>query len=378
MTRDPTRVTTTRIEFVRADRRSCRPFYGWSGARVAPACWCCVAILLLWLAVGELHAAPRGRTPTPPAAEGSGPIKRFLGASYLDLRPWVATYGLTSRWLETGRRLQLTSDYTTIVVEADRREVTVNGMRVYLGEPIVASAGTLWLGTVDARDLLGPILRPAGVAGMVPGLRVICLDPGHGGNDTGTQNKALKLDEKRLTLDVAQRVKTQLEAKGYKVIMTRTTDRYVELEDRADYANRARADLFVSIHFNAFPQPSVHGTETYILTRRGQRSSSSSKRENSDNIGLPGHGADPWNAVLGYALHRQLITKLGSLDRGLKFARFKVLTLINCPGILLESGYLSNDAEGRKIATPAYRAELANAIVVGIDNYAAQLKRARE
>jgi N-acetylmuramoyl-L-alanine amidase len=122
----------------------------------------------------------------------------------------------------------------------------------------------------------------------------------------------------------------------------------------------------------------VNGTETYILTRRGQRSSSSSKRESTDNIGLPGHASDPWNAVLGYAMHRQLVGKLQSFDRGMKFARFKVLTLLNCPGVLLESGYLTNDAEGRKIATPAYRAEIAASIVAGVDSYAAQLKRASD
>lgn len=376
MTRVPTRVTTTRIEFVRAGLglSRIRDFFDQAGSALCRGIGLLVVCALAATSVAE--AAPRGRSSTSASAESAGGVKTFMGASYLDLKGWAAKYGLTATWVEAGRRMKLSSDYTTLVLEADQRDLMINGLRVYLGEPMVASAGTLWLGTVDARDLLGPLLRPAGVAGSIPRLKVICLDPGHGGNDTGTQNKALKLDEKRLTLDVAQRVKTQLEAKGYKVLMTRTTDKYVELEDRADYANRARADLFISIHFNAFAQVSVNGTETYILTRRGQRSSSSSKREPTDNIGLPGHASDPWNALLGYAMHRQLVGKLQSFDRGMKFARFKVLTLLNCPGVLLESGYLTNDAEGRKIATPAYRAEIAASIVAGVDSYAAQLKRA--
>src|SRR5690606_11814780 len=110
----------------------------------------------------------------------------------------------------------------------------------------------------------------------------------------------LGLEEKRITLDVTLRVKKMLEAQGYRIVLTRSDDRFVELADRAQIANRASADLFVSIHFNAFPQPNINGTETYIVTRRGQRSTSTVKREASDNDVLPGNAMDPWNAVLGY------------------------------------------------------------------------------
>jgi len=340
--------------------------------------WFAAAVFLTaaWGTVSLAAPPTRSSKVAPPAS--SGKVLQFQGASYVDVPSWAARFGLKVTWIERGRRLQLSSDFTQMILEADRRELMINEMRVFLGEPIVASGGGLWIGSIDAQNLLGAILRPSGISGRVPALRVICLDPGHGGNDTGTQNRALKLDEKRLTLDVALRTKKLLESKGYRVVMTRTDDRYVELEDRAAYANRFKADLFVSIHFNAFPQPGVRGTETYILTRRTQRSTGASKRERSDNVGVPGHAFDPWNAVLGYAMHRQLINKLGSFDRGLKFARFKVLTLINCPGLLVESGYLSNEAEGRKIASASYRADLATAIFNGIEVYAAQLQRGRE
>jgi len=317
---------------------------------------------------------PRASAPAPAAAPTAG-VRTFLGATYVEATAWAARFGLKVSWLERGRRLQLFNQTTRIILEADRREVELDDLRVFLGEPIVESGGQLWLGTVDAATLLGAIIRPASIPGSPPALRVICLDAGHGGTDTGTQNRRLKLDEKALTLDVAQRVRRFLEAKGYRVVMTRSDDRFVELEDRAAFANRAKADLFVSIHFNAFPQPGVTGTETYILTRRGQRSTGAAKRESSDQVGLPGHRADPWNAVLGHAIHRQLVGRLNTADRGMKFARFKVLTLVNCPGVLVESGYLSNEAEARRIATPAYRADIAAGIVAGIESYAAQLRR---
>lgn len=338
--------------------------------------------------LGAVSAWAQGSTPSRPAAAGSAlapaapsapsaisGVRTFLGAPYLEAAAWAGRQGLKVAWLERGRRLQLFNETTRIVIEADRREVDINDLRVFLGEPVVESGGALWLGTIDASALLAAIVRPAAIPGAPPALRVICLDAGHGGNDTGTQNRRLKLDEKVLTLDVAQRVRRLLEAKGYGVVMTRTDDRFIELEDRAGFANRAKADLFVSVHFNAFPQPGVAGTETYILTRRGQRSTGGARREKSDQVGLPGHRADPWNAVLGHAIHRQLVGRLNSDDRGLKFARFKVLTLVNCPGVLVESGYLSNDAEARRIATPAYRAEIAAGIVAGIESYAAQLRR---
>jgi len=382
MTPVPIRTKTTRTEFVQAGFRWAR-VRSWhlSRSRTLNRWFSRLIVVAVFLAATfgtALRAAPPARSSKSAPPPSSGKIQQFQGASYVDVSTWASRFGLKSTWIEQGRRLQLSSDFTQMILEADRRELMINEMRVFLGEPIVASGGGLWIGSIDAQNMLGAILRPAGIAGKVPALRVICLDPGHGGNDTGTQNKALKLDEKRLTLDVAFRTKKLLEAKGYRVVMTRTDDRYVELEDRAAFANLYKSDLFVSIHFNAFPQPGVRGTETYILTRRTQRSTGGSKRERSDNVGVPGHAFDPWNAVIGYAMHRQLINKLGSFDRGLKFARFKVLTLLNCPGLLVESGYLSNEAEGRKIASASYRADLATAIFNGIEVYAAQLQRARE
>lgn len=323
-------------------------------------------------------AAARSRPTASPASVDGMPVKTFMGAGYIELAPWAARFGLTPAWLKPGKSLRLESAFTKIQVEEDRREMTINNLRVFLGEPVVSSRGSLWIGAIDARELLGPILRPAGIASPTPKLKVICVDAGHGGNDTGTQNKSLKLEEKRMTLDVAQRVQRLLQGQGYRVVMTRTDDRFIELEDRADIANRAKADLFVSIHFNSFPQESIAGTETYILTRRTQRSTGATKRETADSISLPGNAMDPWNAVLGYSMHRQTREKLGTFDRGLKFARFKVLTLVNCPGVLFEAGYLSNANEARKISSEDYRSEIAVGIVDGISAYASRLEAARK
>jgi N-acetylmuramoyl-L-alanine amidase len=92
----------------------------------------------------------------------------------------------------------------------------------------------------------------------------------------------------------------------------------------------------------------------------------------------PGNRYDAWNAVLGFHLHRKLMDRLGVFDRGLKRARFKVLTLVECPGVLLESAYLSNDGEAEKVRTADYRDRLAEAVAEGIRAYGIQLEGARK
>jgi N-acetylmuramoyl-L-alanine amidase len=339
-----------------------------AGARAGWAARFLAALVLAAVLAGVSLSA---QAPSRAKATATG-TRQFHGAAYVDARVWAARYGLKPTWIEAGRQLQLASSFTRILIEFDRRELTLNGLRLFLGEPVVAHGGSLWISDIDARTLLGPILRPAGAARPPPALRVICLDPGHGGNDTGTRNTARRLDEKAMTLDVARRLKPLLEARGYTVVLTRTDDRFIELEERAEIANRAGADLFLSLHFNAFPQPGVHGTETYLLTRRTQRSTGSARREPSDGAVLPGNAMDEWNAVLAYAMHRQLLTRLRTFDRGMKFARFKVLTLVRMPAVLLEFGYLSNEAEARRIATPGHREEIARTVAAGVDAYARQ------
>jgi N-acetylmuramoyl-L-alanine amidase len=200
------------------------------------------------------------------------------------------------------------------------------------------------------------------------------IDAGHGGNDSGTRNQARKLNEKTFTLDVAKRLQTLLAGGPWQVRMTRTDDRFIELSDRAEFANNAKADLFISIHFNAVAAGSdVRGTETYVLTPQFQRSTSSAKSGPEDKVAYPGNRHDARNAVLGYHMHRQLLAKLKSEDRGYKRARFAVLRLVDCPGVLVEAGYLSNDAEAAKIANAGYRGDIAEALFAAIQAYDASL-----
>ena len=306
----------------------------------------------------------------------AAPVK-IDGIDYESVEAFGAGLGLKSTWTEPQKTLLLQSEWTRLELNTDSREIRLNGIRLLLGDATVFHRGALLLSRTDERAFLGPILSARKVPGLVPGARTVVIDAGHGGKDTGTSNKKLDLHEKGFALEVARLLKRELEAAGFVVVMTRDSDTFIPLPERPAIANRKRADLFVSIHFNAIDNTAITGAETYVLTPRGQRSTGAEKRSPSDNELLPGHTNDPWNAILGYRVHRRVINEMKSFDRGLKRARFVVLRELDCPGILVEGGYLTNDAEARRIASPEWRTRLAKAIAGGIIEYRDALAQAR-
>ncbi len=328
------------------------------------------AALGLWamLGLGLGASAPTGRE-TPPV-------------DYLGLEDFGRRYGLQVNWLKPGRQLQLRSQWTTLEFAAGSREAAWNGHRLFLGEPVRETRGALYLSSTDMAAVVRPLLEPKAVP--VPGkLELIAIDAGHGGSDPGTENRKLNLQEKSFTLDIARRLKLDLEERGYRVMLTRSRDvrlartQMADLRRRAELANRADADLFISIHFNSLSDnAAVKGIETYALTPAGQRSTAAQKPHRDDRIAHPGNRQDHWNAVLSAAIHRHLLELPGADDRGLKRARFVVLRDIECPAVLVEAGFLSNPAEAKKISTPAYRQEIAEAIGEGIGAYEDRLREA--
>jgi N-acetylmuramoyl-L-alanine amidase len=302
---------------------------------------------------------------------------RIDGIDYEGVAAFAASLGLKSSWTEPQKALILQSEWTRLELNTDSREIRLNGIRLLLGDATVLHHGALLLSRTDERAFIGPILSSRSVSGLVPGARTVVIDAGHGGKDPGTSNQKLGLHVKGFALEVARELKRELEADGFVVIMTRDDDTFIPLNDRPKIAARRKADLFVSIHFNAIGKPSITGAETYVLTPRGQRSTGADHRSPSDNELLPGHTNDPWNAILGYRVHRRVINEMKSFDRGLKRARFVVLRDLDCPGILVEGGYLTNDAEARRIASPEWRTRLAKAIAGGIIEYREALNQAR-
>lgn len=332
---------------------------------------CCAALLAL---AGPAAPATAG-VPTRPAAKNAGPPATLkIGAvAYTEAAAYFAKLGFVAGEDAKTRTHTFKSAAHELVLGVDTREARLDGLRVFLGEGVVEQRGGIYVSTIDLERFLLPIIRPERFTPRP--LRTIVIDAGHGGNDTGTQNKPGKFDEKVFTLDVAKRLQSLLGEDRWCVLMTRADDRFVGLAERAEFANQAKADLFVSIHFNAVANNAdVRGTETYVLTPQFQRSTSSLKASAEDKLAQPGNAFDAWNAVLGHHMHRELLAKLKTEDRGYKRARFAVLRLVNCPAVLVEAGYLSNNAEARRLATPAYRADIAEALFMAIQSYDASVR----
>ena len=300
--------------------------------------------------------------------------ERLYGTDYEPIDSLARAAGLSVSWPVPQKRAVLTGAAGRLVLEADSRDCDLAGLRVFLGAPAVPNRRSIYLSKIDRDRFLLPILNPRAIPGPTPRLRTIVIDPGHGGKDDGTVNAKLKLREKAMTLDVALRLERLLKKAGYQVVLTRRKDTFVPLPLRPAYAKKVKADLFISIHFNAIDNKAVTGSETYILTKQFQRSTSSDRPRPEDKHRNPGNGDDHWNAVLGFRMHRAVLGSLQSFDRGLKHARFAVLRDLDCPGVLVEAGYLSNEAEARRIGTPVWRQKLALALARGVEDYRAALQ----
>ena len=206
------------------------------------------------------------------------------------------------------------------------------------------------------------VVRPADYVAHLPTTqpKVIVIDAGHGGIDPGTENKQLGLNEKTFALDVTLRLKKLLELSGWRVLLTRSNDRelsrskIVDLQMRANFANEHKADVFLSIHFNA-AAASVSGIETYALPAQFMLSTSSDQKDELTDQAFPNNRFDYANLLLGKELHQAMLTTLKTPDRGYKRARWGVLRPVQCPAVMVECAYLSNLAKSAGGATPEFR-----------------------
>ena len=215
--------------------------------------------------------------------------------------------------------------------------------------------------------------------------RRVVIDPGHGGHDTGTVG-ADGTKEKDVALAIAKRLRTVLTEQGLEVVLTRETDRFVRLEERARLANVARGDLFISVHCNSLPQRHIRGIETYTLNlasdryaiRLAARENATSEKGMSDLQFLLADLATRANTEESVRLANQvqsgLVSSLRSKDAklrdlGTKEALFYVLLGTKMPAILVETGFLSNAEEEKRLASPGYQDDVARAIASGVQGF---------
>jgi N-acetylmuramoyl-L-alanine amidase len=173
--------------------------------------------------------------------------------------------------------------------------------------------------------------------------------------------------DKEWTLDVARHVASHLGDTGLRVLLTRETDATTPLEGRPAFCLAHGGDVFVSIHFNS-GGPTANGIETYCLTPAGNSSTDDANAHHRDDA-QTGNRWDERNVWLAHCVHAAATSATGAADRGVRRARFEVLRDANCPAILIEGGFLTNQAEEQRVMNPEYRNRLAEAIARGILAY---------
>ena len=285
--------------------------------------------------------------------------------SYVRLENWARANQLQFHWLGD-KTLQLSNRLARLIVTVNSCDAQINGVLVRLSFPVASRSGTVEMSQLDLDKAFGPVLSPPVNRSGVK-ITTICLDAGHGGKDTGERSGSV--EEKKYTLLLAKELQDQLTRAGFKIVMTRTADTSLELSDRTDIARRRNADLFIALHYNSSPMDrnGVRGVETYCLTPAGARSSNA--QGEGDPRGLKANGNDEKNLQLAYQLQKSLVRELAVEDRGVKRARFQVLREATMPAVLIEGGFLSHPAEQKRISDPAYRRQMARAIVDGIIAY---------
>jgi len=256
-----------------------------------------------------------------------------------------------------------------------------NGPGAEAGKALVGEArgGRLTL------DLPGAVADVAVSEARVPGRPIVLIDPGHGGHDPGARGVSGKVEEKALTLALSSELRNLLVARGrVRVALTRTDDRYVPLESRADLARRLGAGLFVSVHMDHAPNPLARGVTVYSLSdvasdadaarfaaaENGRAEPASSEANDAvrallDDLALRGEMED--SAALAERIVRRAAGPVLLRPRPHQFAAFHVLRRAATPAVLVEAGYISNVGDETALVTRAGRAPLVLALAQAIE-----------
>ena len=233
----------------------------------------------------------------------------------------------------------------------------------YLGGDL--SMKKRFLSIIFALLLTVPFLFPnqSVQANASDGTVIVYLDPGHGGSESGTTPYGIP--EKTVNLQISKKIERKLKNLGYTVIMSRTDDSAVSLQDRAAEANQLNADILVSVHNNAMPgNNNVSGIETYYYS---SSSSYPPLPENKHTHMDPPRIAD--SKRLAKSIHNNLIRSTGAFDRGVRTAAFVVTREAHMPSVLLELGFMTNLTEHAKLLTNSYQETLSSSVVHGINQY---------
>ncbi|MCX8108967.1 MAG: N-acetylmuramoyl-L-alanine amidase, partial [Verrucomicrobiae bacterium] len=301
-------------------------------------------------------------------ADQKGHARVETRRAYVDLVEWARTNSFQVTWGREGREVVLTNRSWRLAFTANSRQMEINGVKTWLSFPITARGTNASIALLDVQTLVRPLLIPVKNK-QGRSVNVIALDPGHGGKDRGYE--AGGYQEKTHTLLLAQRLRSLLHSAGLTVILTRSSDTYVDLEERVELAKRNKADLLVSLHYNAAGQGAADakGVECYCLTPAGAASTNSRSNDQFQGRTVTGNSNDSRNILLAYLVQKAIVSSLDVEDRGVRRARFAILRDASMPAILVEGGFMSEPRERRQLVGAERRRDLAQAIADGILDY---------
>lgn len=317
---------------------------------------------IAWVCSIAIALGPLGRAATVAGWE----IAKIDGRDYVSVASLKRFYDFT-KLTRSGNSIVLEKTKVEMNLKLGGNECLMNGVKFVFTYPVSAVGDEPYVSRMDLAKLIDPVLRPHFIKNAGD-FHTVILDAGHGGDDPGATNSIGT--EANYNLRVASQVKSQLVAQGFKVVMTRSDNHFLTLQQRVDFANAIRENaIFVCIHFNS-GGPAARGIETFTLSPPGV-SHYGRDAIAADNRARTGNEHDSANIALATSVHGSVLRRLqnNTFDRGIKHARFSVLSGVRHPAILLEGGFMSHSYEARLIENPRYQDALARGIVEAISKY---------
>lgn len=305
--------------------------------------------------------------PVASGAPSSGwEVAKIDGRDYVSVDSMKRFYSFT-KLTRSGNSVSLENAKVEMKLKVGGNECLMNGVKFVFTHPVTNQGDKAYVSRMDLAKLIDPVLRPSFIKNAGD-FRTVILDPGHGGKDPGATNSLGT--EANYNMKVAEKAKAELQKQGFKVVMTRESNRFLSLQERVDFANAVRENaVFVSIHFNSGGR-AARGIETFTLSPPGVSHYGRDKIA-ADNQIRTGNEHDSANIALATSVHGTLLSRLGknTFDRGIKRARFSVLSGVRHPAILLEGGFMTHPYEARLIDNEAYRNAVSMSIVDAVRKY---------
>lgn len=321
------------------------------------------------------------------------------GTRYVTAEAIAELYNADYHWDPITKKAVFTKDDKVAKMMVDSNLVLLDNKVQLIDKNIEFYHGTPVIPYTFTYRALAPFFKEEYIESIVPTARIsglpirnVIIDPGHGGKDPGAVGRS-GLREKDVALDIAKRLKSILKTQGVNVTLTRESDEFVSLGQRAAVANRENADFFISIHTNASRSRWISGVEVFYLSEaidESQRSLSAAENYNlnlRENYSGKNTAAILWDLIykenrrssidlaelICYSLSRDLAQR----NRGNKPAQFYVLKGTNIPAVLIEVGFISNRKEEERLRERSYREKIAQAIAAGLTQYNQRFARRR-